>query len=35
VVWGDVPNLLAWLGIVLLIAAGLFMLRQQRARARA
>ncbi len=35
VVWGDVPNLLAWLGIALLIAAGLFMLRQQRGRARA
>ncbi len=33
VVWGDIPNPLAWLGIVLLTAAGLFMLHQQRRRA--
>ena len=32
VVWGDVPNLLAWCGIALLIGAGLFMMRQQRRR---
>jgi drug/metabolite transporter (DMT)-like permease len=31
VVWGDVPNALAWAGIALLIAAGLAMIRQQRA----
>ncbi|MFP5460953.1 MAG: DMT family transporter [Gammaproteobacteria bacterium] len=34
-VWGDVPNGLAWAGIGLLLAAGLFMLRQQRTQARA
>ena len=26
-VWGDVPNLLAWMGIALLVGAGLHMLR--------
>ena len=26
-VWGDVPNLLAWIGIALLVGAGLYMLR--------
>jgi drug/metabolite transporter (DMT)-like permease len=31
VVWGDIPNALAWAGIALLIAAGLAMIRQQRA----
>lgn len=31
VVWGDIPNALAWVGIALLIAAGLAMIRQQRA----
>ena len=31
-VWGDVPNLLAWAGIVLLIGAGLLMMQQQRVR---
>ncbi len=29
-VWGDVPNLLAWCGIGLLIGAGLYMLHQER-----
>ena len=27
VVWGDIPNLLAWVGIALLVGAGLYMLR--------
>ena len=30
VVWGDVPNLLAWAGIALVIAAGLYLLRHER-----
>jgi drug/metabolite transporter (DMT)-like permease len=30
VVWGDVPNLLAWFGIALVIAAGLYLLRHER-----
>lgn len=30
VVWGDSPNALAWLGIALLIGAGLYMIRQPR-----
>ena len=34
VVWGDVPNVLAWAGIVLLIASGIYVLRRSR-RARA
>jgi len=29
-VWGDIPNALAWLGIVLLISAGLAMIHHQR-----
>ncbi len=29
-VWGEVPNALAWAGIVLMVAAGLFMLRPAR-----
>jgi drug/metabolite transporter (DMT)-like permease len=29
-VWGDVPNALAWAGIVLVIAAGLYLLRHER-----
>lgn len=33
--WGDVPNALAWTGIVLLVAAGLGMLHSERLRARA
>ena len=32
IVWGDIPNSLAWAGIALLIGAGLYMLRQQRAK---
>ena len=35
VVWGDIPNALAWGGIALLVAAGLGMLRGQRLRSRA
>ncbi len=31
VVWGDVPNLLAWFGIALVISAGLYLLRHERA----
>jgi len=34
-VWGDVPNLPAWCGIALLLGAGLFILHDQRSRARA
>lgn len=34
-VWGDVPNLLACFGIVLLVGAGLYALHSERARARA
>ncbi|MCO5106026.1 MAG: DMT family transporter [Burkholderiaceae bacterium] len=34
VVWGDVPNALAWGGIALLVASGLFVLYRQRKRAR-
>jgi drug/metabolite transporter (DMT)-like permease len=30
VVWGDIPNLLAWAGIALLVGAGVMMLRGQR-----
>ena len=30
-VWGHVPNSLAWTGIALLIVAGLYMIQQQRA----
>lgn len=30
-VWGDVPNMLAWAGIGLLICSGLYMVHQQRA----
>lgn len=33
-IWGDVPNLLAWGGIALLVGAGLFVLYRQRERAR-
>lgn len=29
-VWGDVPNVAAWLGIVLLVGSGVWMLRSQR-----
>jgi drug/metabolite transporter (DMT)-like permease len=33
VIWGEWPNALGWVGIALLIAAGLWLLRQERARA--
>jgi len=32
--WGDVPNALAWVGIALLMGAGLYVLHSERARAR-
>src|SRR6185436_4683647 len=32
-VWGDVPNALAWVGIALLVTAGLHVLHGERARA--
>lgn len=32
-IWGEVPNTLGWLGIALLITAGLWLLREERARA--
>lgn len=35
VVWGDVPNALAWAGIALLVAAGLYVLHGERRRATA
>jgi drug/metabolite transporter (DMT)-like permease len=31
-VWGDVPNALAWAGIALLVAAGLYVLHSERSR---
>lgn len=34
-VWGDVPNALAWVGIALLVSAGLYVLHSERGRARA
>ena len=34
-VWGDVPNALAWGGIALLVAAGLYVLHSERSRSRA
>ena len=34
-VWGDVPNALAWAGIALLVASGLYVLHGERSRARA
>lgn len=33
-VWGDVPNLLAWAGMVLLMGSGLYVVRSERARSR-
>jgi drug/metabolite transporter (DMT)-like permease len=33
-VWGDVPNALAWAGIALLVGAGLYVLQNERSRAR-
>lgn len=35
VLWGDVPNALAWAGISLMLAAGVHLLHDQRRRARA
>ncbi|MCC2634993.1 MAG: hypothetical protein K0S48_2879 [Ramlibacter sp.] len=35
VVWGDVPNAVAWAGIALLVGAGLYVLHSERSRARA
>lgn len=35
IVWGDVPNALAWAGIALLVAAGLYVLHSERNRPRA
>jgi drug/metabolite transporter (DMT)-like permease len=32
-VWGDLPNLLAWLGIVLLTGSGLYVVYSERLRA--
>ena len=32
-VWGDIPNALAWVGLGLLVAAGLYVLHGERARA--
>ena len=34
VVWGDVPNAVAWVGIALLVAAGLYVLHSERSRPR-
>lgn len=34
IVWGDVPNAVAWSGIALLVAAGLYVLHSERSRAR-
>jgi len=33
-IWGDLPNPLAWIGIALIVAAGVAMLHRERARAR-
>lgn len=33
-IWGDIPNLLAWAGIVLMMASGLYILLGERRRAR-
>jgi drug/metabolite transporter (DMT)-like permease len=33
-VWGDVPNLLAWLGIVLLVGSGLYIFHREQVRSR-
>lgn len=35
VVWGDVPNAVAWAGIALLVGAGLYVLHSERSRSRA
>jgi drug/metabolite transporter (DMT)-like permease len=34
-VWGDVPNALAWCGIALLMASGLYVLHNEKRRSRA
>jgi drug/metabolite transporter (DMT)-like permease len=34
-IWGDIPNLLAWAGIVLMMASGLYILLGERRRGRA
>jgi drug/metabolite transporter (DMT)-like permease len=34
-IWGDIPNALAWTGIVLMVGAGLHVLHGERARSRA
>jgi drug/metabolite transporter (DMT)-like permease len=34
-IWGDIPNLLAWAGIGLLIGSGLYVLHRERVRSRA
>lgn len=34
-VWGDVPNAVAWIGIALLVGAGLYVLHGERSRGRA
>ena len=33
-IWGDVPNLVAWCGIVLLVGSGLYVLYHERQRVR-
>jgi len=33
-IWGDIPNLLAWAGIGLLIGSGLYVLHRERVRSR-
>ncbi|MEJ5991838.1 DMT family transporter [Ramlibacter sp. PS3R-8] len=35
IVWGDVPNAVAWAGIALLVGAGLYVLQSERSRGRA
>ncbi len=35
VVWGEIPNVLAWCGIALMMGAGLYMLHNERAKSRA
>ncbi|MGA0569120.1 DMT family transporter [Variovorax sp. VNK109] len=31
-IWGDIPNTMAWIGIALLVAAGIYLLHSERAR---
>jgi drug/metabolite transporter (DMT)-like permease len=33
-VWGDIPNLLAFAGIVIVVASGLYVLHRERVKAR-